>query len=79
MEDYSGTDQHTFYAVAVARKTDSYLTIFNLKRMFSIEINFFLLLRKGLIHSPLKFVPTTVTTWSVNAVYDLTRLMLMMS
>lgn len=32
VEDYSGTDQHTFYAVAVARKTDSHLTIFNLKQ-----------------------------------------------
>jgi hypothetical protein len=56
VEDYSGTDQHSFYAVAVARKTDSHLTIFNLKRMFSIEKNFFLLLRECSIHSPLKSV-----------------------
>lgn len=30
-EDYSGHDVPTYYAVAVARRTDSYLTIFNLK------------------------------------------------
>lgn len=30
-EDYSGYDEAKYYAVAVARKTSSYLTIFNLK------------------------------------------------
>ena len=30
-EDYSGYDAQTYYAVAVARRTESYLTIFNLK------------------------------------------------
>jgi len=30
-EDYSGYDSETYYAVAVARKVDSFLTIFNLK------------------------------------------------
>jgi len=32
VEDYSGTDRHSFFAVAVARKTDAHLTIFNLKQ-----------------------------------------------
>jgi len=31
-EDYSGYDSATYYAVAVARRTDSFLTIFNLKQ-----------------------------------------------
>jgi hypothetical protein len=40
VEDYSGTDQHSFYAVAVARKTDAQLTIFNLKRKFRTNVIF---------------------------------------
>ena len=31
-EDYSGYEASSYYAVAVARRTDSRLTIFNLKR-----------------------------------------------
>lgn len=30
-EDYSGADDPIYYAVAVARRTESHLTIFNLK------------------------------------------------
>ena len=30
-EDYSGYVSATYYSVAVARRTDSYLTLFNLK------------------------------------------------
>ena len=31
-EDYTGYEQANYYAVAVARRTDSHLTLFNLKR-----------------------------------------------
>ena len=33
-EDYSGYDSRKYYSVAVARRTDSRLTIFNLKSRF---------------------------------------------
>ena len=40
-EDYSGYEARTYYAVAVARRTDSHLTVFNLKSasflIFSVQ------------------------------------------
>ena len=38
-EDYSGYDSATYYAVAVARRTDSFLTIFNLRRKYMSDFS----------------------------------------
>lgn len=37
-EDYSGYDAASYYAVAIARRMDSHLTIFNLKRRLTLFI-----------------------------------------
>ena len=39
-EDYSGYDTATYFAVAISRRTESYMTLFNLKGMLSFLFMF---------------------------------------
>ena len=51
-EDYSGYEARTYYAVAVARRTDSHLTIFNLKSMYLKCVNFMYDFLAHLVYQP---------------------------